>query len=126
MVPSDTDTKQLTKNSKLVATVTGTAAWEAIQMGIPAVTFGNSWFNSLPGVTTFDSSLDLSKVSLQEIDLEKLSYSVGALFEKCHNGNIDKGYFDGAKAFNHEQNAREIGRLLNGLLTRNIPFTFSS
>jgi hypothetical protein len=124
MVPSDTDTKQLTKNSKLVVTVTGTAAWEAIQMGVPAITFGNAWFNSLPGIVPFKPDLDLIQISRQNIDREKLSYFIGALFERCHKGNIDKGYFRASVGFNKETNAEMVGQLLVQLLTEQINFTF--
>lgn len=126
MVPSDTDTKQLTKNSKLVATVTGTAAWEAVQMGIPAITFGHAWFNSLPGVTSFDFKLNLEEISKQKIDMDYLSYSAGALFEKCHTGNIDKGFFNSAANFDKRLNASEIGKLLNDLLMGDAQLSFGS
>ena len=78
MVPADTDTKKLTRNSKFVATVTGTAAFEAIQMGVPAVTFGNAWFNSLPGITRFNANIDLIEISNKNINIDELSRSVGA------------------------------------------------
>jgi len=125
MVPSDTDTKQLIKNSKLIATVTGTAAWEAIQMGIPAITFGHAWFNSLPGIIAFNLDIDLLEVSKMNIDREHLSYSAGALFERCHRGNIDKGYFKDSMGFNKKNNEKLIGNLLVELLTGKIPLTFS-
>ena len=125
MVPSDTDTKQLTKNSKLVATVTGTAAWEATQMGIPAITFGHAWFNSLPGITSFNFDLNLDEISKQKIDMDYLSYSAGALFEKSHEGNIDKGFFKQAIDFDKQKNAEKIGNLLVQLLSRKIKLSFS-
>lgn len=40
----------LTKNSKAVATVTGTVGWEAMAMGKPSIIFGLSWFEHYPGV----------------------------------------------------------------------------
>ena len=125
MVPSDMDTKQLTKNSKLVATVTGTAAWEAIQMGIPAITFGHAWFNSLPGITSFNFKLDLEEIANQKIDKTYLSYSAGALFERCHKGNIDKGFFSSAVNFDKELNASEVGKLLNELLMGSKQLSFA-
>ena len=126
MVPSDTDTKQLTKNSKLVATVTGTAAWEAIQMGIPAITFGHAWFNSLPGITSFDFKLKLDELSNQKIDMDYLSHSAGALFERCHKGNIDKGFFGSVANFDKDLNASEVGKLLNELLMGSKQLSFES
>jgi len=126
MVPSDADTKELIKNSKLVATVTGTAAWEAIQMGVPAITFGNAWFNSLPGVTGFNFEVNLEEISQQEINIENLSRAAGALFERCHKGNIDKGYFKLVKDFDNKVNEREVGKLLIDLLMEKTHLSFSS
>ena len=125
MVPSDTDTKLLAKNSKLVATVTGTAAWEAIQMGTPAITFGNAWYNSLPGITPYDPNIDLVAVSQKVIDQETLSRSAGALFGKCHKGNIDKGIFKIASGFDKTLNEKTVGKLLCDLLLGNVQFSFS-
>jgi len=125
MVPADTDTKRLTRESKLVATVTGTAAFEAIQMRVPAVTFGNAWFNSLPGITRFTADIDLVEISKLDIDLDQLSKSVGALFNVCHNGNIDKWYLRGMTNSDKEKNAKAVGNLLYRLLTEEIPLTFS-
>ena len=126
LVPSDTNTKQLTKHSKLVATVTGTAAWEAIQMGRPAITFGNAWFNSLPGITRFDFKLNLEELSEQKIDMDYLSYAAGALFERCHEGNIDKWYFMSTENFNKKLNEKEIGKVLKDLLIGNVQPSFGA
>ena len=126
MVPSDTNTNTLTKNSKIVATVTGTAGWEAIQMGIPAITFGNAWFNSLPGVFQFDPNIEILKVSHEPIDTQRLSLCAGALFQKCHSGNIDKGYFQVSANYEKKQNEKAIGKLLSDLLMGKVPLSFSN
>lgn len=45
----------LMDHAKAVATVTGTAGWEAVLRGIPSIVFGNAWYKSCEGV--FDGSL---------------------------------------------------------------------
>lgn len=51
------DTFSLIKNSTAVATVTGTAGWEAYLLGKPVIALGNVFYNSLPGV--FHAPLDV-------------------------------------------------------------------
>ncbi|WP_029896963.1 hypothetical protein [Desulfohalovibrio reitneri] len=48
-------TFELIRNSRAVVTVTGTAGWEAFLLGKPTVTFGNVFYNFLPGI--FKSNL---------------------------------------------------------------------
>lgn len=50
VVPTATNTFELAQHAKAVATVTGTAAWEAIVRGTPALLFGYTWFMHAPGV----------------------------------------------------------------------------
>lgn len=49
-VDSSVNTYYLLRNSKAVATITGTAGWEAILAGKPAIIFGAAWYKSLYGV----------------------------------------------------------------------------
>ena len=50
LVPTTTNTFELAQHAKAVATVTGTAAWEAILRGTPALVFGYTWFMHAPGI----------------------------------------------------------------------------
>ena len=49
LVPAKTNSKELIKKSQAVATVTGTAGWEALINLIPAITFGHAWYRDCPG-----------------------------------------------------------------------------
>lgn len=50
LIDPSVDTFSLIKNSRAVATVTGTAGLEAFLLGKPAIVMGNMYFNFLPGV----------------------------------------------------------------------------
>lgn len=50
VVPIETSSAELIKGARAVATITGKAAWEAVQRGIPALLFGDTWFANCPGV----------------------------------------------------------------------------
>jgi hypothetical protein len=49
MVPLNSDPFKLIDNSEAIATITGTAGWEALVRGKPAIIFGNAWYRSAPG-----------------------------------------------------------------------------
>jgi hypothetical protein len=50
LIPTDTDSFKLTRHAKAVATISGTAGWEAVLRGKPALIFGYPWYQHAPGV----------------------------------------------------------------------------
>lgn len=67
LVDENFDSHTLIKNSQFVATVSGTAAYEAALLGKPSITFGKCFFNNF----THCKKLDLT--SLTELDFEEFS-----------------------------------------------------
>jgi hypothetical protein len=55
MIPITTDTYTLINRSQAVATITGTAGWEALLRGKPTLVFGYSWYRYAPGAYRVDS-----------------------------------------------------------------------
>ena len=55
LVPIDFDTYKLINKAQAVATVTGTAGWEALLRSKPVVIFGYPWYRDCPGVFRVDS-----------------------------------------------------------------------
>jgi hypothetical protein len=62
LVSPSVSSDELIRNSKCVATLTGTTGWEAVQRGIPAVVFGVPWYIRCPGVYAVTSVDSCSKV----------------------------------------------------------------
>ncbi len=50
IVPLETDTYKLINYATAIGTVTGTAGWEGLTRGIPALVFGFPWYQYCPGV----------------------------------------------------------------------------
>jgi len=50
LIPVNTSSLELITRAKAVATVSGTAGWEAILRGKPALVFGHAWYQAAPGV----------------------------------------------------------------------------
>jgi len=55
LVPLKTDTFALINNAQAVATVTGTAGWEAVLRSKPALSFGHGWYRDCPGIFRVNS-----------------------------------------------------------------------
>jgi hypothetical protein len=56
IVPVQTNTYQLINKAKAVAVVTGSAGWEAILRGKPALVFGYPWFKDFPALFRIDNA----------------------------------------------------------------------
>ncbi|MDO8430353.1 MAG: hypothetical protein Q7S73_03225 [bacterium] len=120
LVPIKTDTYELTNNSQAVATITGTAGWEALVRKKPVLAFGYPWYQHCPGLFRING-VDSCREALQKIakgfsastdDVLRYLY---ALDRASFHAYID---LDGKKVsqLNSEQNAinltREISKIL--------------
>lgn len=65
-LPTDTPTFDLIDNCKAVATVTGTAGWEGICRGKPALVFGTAWYSGCKGAFTTENA-DECKKAIEQI-----------------------------------------------------------
>lgn len=77
--PAD-DSGPIIKDAKLVVTVSGTAAYEAALMGVPALTFGPCFFNAFPGCERVTVEKLRNSTSLYEIipNVDKIGQSEAA------------------------------------------------
>ena len=121
---SEADTHQLIKRSQFVAVITGTAGWEAIKKGKPAVIFGHTWFQRLPGIHRFTPDLDPTAVAATVIDHAELEQATGVLVARGHQGLAVRGWQKALDDFDPVKNADLMARAALGLLRGEIAFTF--
>lgn len=62
-VADDMSSRQLIDNSRLVATIVGTAGYEAVLAGKPCVCLGDAWYQGLPGTFRFEDGIDLEALA---------------------------------------------------------------
>lgn len=112
--------KELILNSKMVASIGGTASLEAALMGIPSLIFGNPWFREAPGVqkfsetTRYESILENSvKISFFEICewFEVLLREYGVV--SCINPSNERVFLNSGFSF---CNAKEVDNIFMILL----------
>lgn len=116
-MPSYANTAALAANARFTATVTGTAGWEAIRKGRPAMVFGQAWYGALPGVVRYAPGLDFEAIAAMQIDHAALERAAGALMARAHQGIIEEVYFNMVEGYDVEANADAVARTTLDLLT---------
>lgn len=126
MAPLDASTHELSARAQFVATVTGTAAWEAVRKGRPALVFGNAWYKSLPGIFAYHPGIDPEAIAAFSFPHDELEVAVGRLMARCHDGVIEPIYRDMAPDMDETANAAQISATVRGLLQRQTALTFGA
>ncbi len=110
------DSQRLMESSKCIATVTGTAGWEAILKNIPVLVFGYPWYRECPEIlkvnTIKDCQRHLSNIAEGKInvDLTKVrSYAGWIKNESCHTGSL---FPELGTSLSREENAEHIARAI--------------
>jgi hypothetical protein len=106
------DTYELMSRCQFVATVTGTAGWEAITGGKRAVVFGRPWYLTLPGVHHWPVAESPEWLARQSIPHEVLERAVSELLQKSAVGVVDVAYRAALDSFSVETNARAVAAFL--------------
>ena len=120
LVPMKTDTYKLNKYSHAVATITGTAGWEALSRKRPVLAFGYPWYQHCPGLFMINSP-DSCREALGAIakgfsaSTEDILRYLYAVDRASFHAYID---LDGKKVsqLNSEQNAANLTREISKIL----------
>ena len=124
-LPSFANTHELTAHARFVATITGTAGWEAIRQGIPALVFGRAWYLDLPGAVPFHRDLEYQQIAGLTWDHAELERRTGALIAGMHDGHINRHFLKVAQV-DQVGNARNVAEQVIDLLTGKRKMTFDA
>lgn len=116
VVPPDFNTYLLMEKCVFVATITGTAGWEAISGGKNALVFGNPWYKSLPRVFHYGSDFKLEDILKYKINHDELETSLNLLLSKTCDGIIDEHYSNLVENFDSENNTKMIAHSIQRIL----------
>lgn len=111
-VPRDYDTYTLTRSCKIVATITGTAGWEALLQNKPVIVFGSAWYKNFPKVFAFSREMDLLLVANELIDTQELQHLLNLMQNKMGTGVVDPAYSTLVEQYSPEQNGRHVAESL--------------
>jgi len=88
------DSARLISTSAAVATIGGTAGYEAILAGKPCIIFGAAWYQGLPGVIRYNPGLDFSCLSNPAPDRVAIEEAVDALRRKLADGVVNHKWME--------------------------------
>lgn len=111
LVPSRYSTYKLMRRARFVATISGTACWEAIKGGKRCLIFGKAWFSELPGVESYREGFDFPAFieSMEhELPFEHLHDEFRRLMSRAGAGVVDKDYACLVPNFDAEVNAHKV------------------
>lgn len=98
LISLDSDPFSLIKQSSAVATITGTAGWEAIVMQKPVIIFGLSWYEGYDGVLKITDSKSVRNI---KDFIENFKFSQNDLFNYLYafqKNSFRAYYYRGLKA----------------------------
>jgi hypothetical protein len=111
LVQSTYSTYKLMRRARFVATISGTACWEAIKGGKKCLIFGKAWFSRLPGVFTFTDSFDFPaflESTRHELEFDELQDAFRGLMSRARAGVVDRDYACLVPSFDVATNAPKV------------------
>lgn len=117
-VPRETDTYALSERAVAVATVTGTAGFEALFRGTPALLFGHRFYQYAPGVYPIRSEEDCRRAIAEIVAGKKPDLRALRLFLKaCDECSVPyEGGLERPGAAPREERARLVGEMIRTAL----------
>mgnify|MGYP002394844601 CR=1 FL=1 len=107
-----------------VATVTGTAGWEAIRDSRPCICFGHAWYLDCPGVHKFDENFDVEFVISNPPQRDKSEKFLQEVIAKSHEGITYEFFLKDDDPMYIKKNLQSITNTLEGLIFAEIESTF--
>ena len=126
VTPWNENTFKLMEHSQFVATITGTAGWEAICGGKPVLIFGKTWYQNFEGVFQWHNTIDIHEVANCQIDHSKLEKDYNHLFSKLMTGVVDNGYIREVIDYDENKNSHNIVSFLTELIKETLPEAYPS
>ena len=116
LIPTTADSFKLIRQAMATATISGTAGWEAILRGKPALVFGHAWYQAAPGVFKITDP-ESCRAALAQIkqggrpDQPAVLDFLKRLDENSFAGCLDLSYRVNSKYFNLTKTAQAEGIL---------------
>jgi hypothetical protein len=112
----------LFENCQFVATITGTAGWEAVLGGKNCVVFGLAWYLNMPGVIRYSKDLTLDQILAPQPSREEKVEALEKIYTKTRPGIFDEDYCAIYPMYNSDENTRTLARsiveVISGAITK--------
>jgi len=118
LISPNADTYSLIYNCRFVATISGTAGWEAISAGKCVLVFGKAWYRKLPGVFEYHESIKVEDIASHSFDHETLEREYNRLLQKTVPGVVDDDYEVLVRDYTHETNAEILASSIETVIDK--------
>jgi hypothetical protein len=116
---------EVIKGARAVAAVSGTAGWEALQMGKPVLCFGAAWYRGFPGVFEWRNgpSEAVSAALAFKADLDALQTAADTRAKTLWRGLVNTVFAQLLDCFDPEENVRTVAKSIDEYLkaTQDMP-----
>ncbi len=120
MTDDSVSSLELVKRAELTATITGTAGWEALRFGRPALAFGHVFWSSLPGAFQIGNAT-WNDVETFRFDAELMAQGVEKISRIAWYGVTDRDYIPIVQDFDPAKNAVQVAKSFRAYLDRALP-----
>ena len=109
LVTPETNTYDLIEHAEFVATITGTAGWEAITAGKKCLCFGYAWYRSLAGIIRYTANTTYEDILQYSFTKEEFDRSYDRFYRSLFPGIVAGDFFSILKDdFSPEMNNAEV------------------
>lgn len=117
LLPPSMPSFEITRNAKLITTITGTIGWEAVMMGKPVISFGHWFYNDLSSVTYCDTieklpALIQEKLTTVTPNHDETQTFLAALFEDSAELNFHHIWIEETDPVKRFEGLRPLADLL--------------
>lgn len=106
-VSSDISSFELIRRCVCVATIAGTAGWEASMLGKGVIIFGVTWYSQLDGVFSWSDPDCVAKAIAHRGKRENFVAKFEAVTKKLYPGLLDRGFKSIVPEFDHQREAKK-------------------
>jgi hypothetical protein len=106
-VSSDVSSFELIRKCACVATIAGTAGWEASLLGKGVIIFGVTWYSKLDGVFKWSDPDCVGKAMAHRGTREDFVRKFSAVTRKLYPGLLDRGFKSIVPEYDHEREAKK-------------------
>ena len=113
----DANSTTLIENSDLIATISGTAGLEALQLGKKCMVFGKAWYQTLPGCYRYNDISVKECLSLPNPNISEVKGAYELLIGRCMDGVVDEEYSELVEGYTALNNAKMVSESIKAILS---------
>lgn len=120
-VASNVPSFEMIRNSLCVATITGTAGWEAALLEKGVIVFGLAWYNQLPNIIPWSGPQSVQQAINYQHDKRAFERAFSAISGKLYSGVLDDDYAEANPDYDEANEARKVAAAIVSVLREREP-----